>query len=431
MRKRSITRKLIMSISTAAMTAVCFGTSTYAWFSRNSNVWIEETDLNVNSYDGLLISLDGKSFSQDITSDELKQAITGIDNADLAREAYSKLDLIGTTMKQNADGSVYRGTDGLEFTHDAVKHQDDEYKNIIKLYNQSTNELVAELNVITSQNEITEFVAFDKDGNELTVDDSNKATKEYIIKNGSNLVADIINFEVNSYVRETFTAKVSATENLKYFVSYVDNGYSHVEEDSIANTNYLKFDLYFRISSDFGASGTHPEYNLKFTEESYLKSKESAKVILNNSLVSGDNVYEANDEIEFDVANAMRIAVDSDELNIFEVTNDLDLGSAAIEGSTDIEHDKEKNAMYTYYNSLFPKYPLISAAAPGDRFETKSSLQGTSLGKFTYNSDLNKYNDVKTTVYIWLEGWDADYFLGASTIARQLSVKLDFSYLDE
>lgn len=442
MRKKNITRKLIMSISTAAMTAICLGTTTYAWFSRNANVWVDETDLYVNTYDGLLISLDGTNFSQDITSDELKQYITGKTTAEEAREAYKGLNLIGNTMKQDANGKVVRGTDGIEFTHDVVNHVDDEYINYIKLYSQSTNELVATLEVTTSQNEITKFIAKDKNGDELVVKDKdgnilNETTgyqglDEFMIYDAnSTMVADIVNFEVISYVRETFTAKASATENYRYVLSYVDNGYSHNDEDSIVNKNYLKFDLYFRISSDYGASGTHPEYNLRFTEDTFLKTSENAKVILNNSLISGDTAYSAGDEIEFDVANAMRIGVDSESLNIFEVNNNYDLGSVAIEGSTDPNYDKDKNAMYTYYNSLFPNYPFKSAAENGERFVTKDKFTDTSLGVFKYSTTENKYNDVKASFYIWLEGWDADYFLGTAYTARQMSVKLEFKYLDD
>lgn len=423
-----------MSISTAAMTAVCLGTTTYAWFSQNRNVWVEETDLYVNSYDGLLISLDGQTFSQDISTDALKQYITGANTVEEAKDAYSKINLIGTTMKQNdATKEVTRDADySIMFGHDVINHTDNKYTNTVKLFNQVTDELVAYLIVETENDEIISFKAFDKDDTELDVDDSNKDIGEYIITKGSNPVVTIENFTVNSYVRENLTARVSAVETLKYIITYSDSGYSHSLSDSVANNNYLKFDLTFRIVSDNNSGGSHEDYELKFTDETFIKSEELAKAVLVNTLTSNGIVYNAQDEIEFDVANAMRVAVDSkDGLKIFEVTNEKDLGSVALEDSTSQEYDKNANAMYTYYNSIHPNYPFEKAASNGDRFKTEKKFEDVSLGKFEYSEVDGKYNDLKTTIYIWLEGWDADYFLGASVNSRKLSIKLDFKYKDE
>ncbi len=423
-----------MSISTAAMTAVCLGTTTYAWFSQNRNVWVEETDLYVNSYDGLLISLDGQTFSQDISTDALKQYITGANTVEEAKDAYSKISLIGTTMKQNdATKEVTRDADySIMFGHDVINHIDNKYTNTVKLFNQVTDELVAYLIVETDNDEIISFKAFDKEDTELDVDDSNKDIGEYIITNGSNPVVTIENFTVNSYVRENLKARVLAAETFNYILTYSDSGYYHSLSDSVANNNYLKFDLTFRIVSDNNSGGSHEDYELKFTDETFIKSEELAKAVLVNTLTSNGIVYNAQDEIEFDVANAMRVAVDSkDGLKIFEVTNEKDLGSVALEDSTSQEYDKNANAMYTYYNSIHPNYPFEKAASNGDRFKTEKKFEDVSLGKFEYSEVDGKYNDLKTTIYIWLEGWDADYFLGASVNSRKLSIKLDFKYKDE
>lgn len=438
-----------MSISTAAMTAICLGTSTYAWFSRNDNVWIEETDLYVNSYDGLLISLDGTNFSQDISSDDLKKAITKIDNVEEARNAYSSLNLIGTTMKQDSNGEVSRDLENsIMFTHDVVNHIDNEYINNLTLINQATNEVVCKLmiqtgKVLDDSNKIINIKAFDNDGNELEITDLSEVRKhydletdysvyEFDVKNNNELVAAISNLEIISYVRETFTAKDLSNDSLKYLINYVDNGYSHNDYESEKNENYLQFDLYFRIASDNGAAGNHGEFDLRFTDNTFLKSKEKASVILNNKLTAGEKKFDAGDEINFDVANAMRVAVDTDDkLNIFEVTTNDDLGSVAIEGSQDPKYDKTKNAMFTYYNNLFPNYPFVEAAKAGKRFETNSTFTNVNLGKFTYDNDLKQYNDIHATVYVWLEGWDADYFLGTKTESRNMSLKLEFKYKDE
>ncbi len=433
MRKRSITRKLIMSITTAAMTAVCLGTTTYAWFSQNKNVWVEETDLYIDSYDGLLISLDGKNFSQDISSDVLKQYITNKETAEEARAAYKDLKLIGTSMQQDNDGNISRNDNGIMFGHDTIRHEENKYINTIKFYDQVSEEIIGYLVVETDNNEIISFKAFDKDDVELVVDDTNKATGRYIIKNdGGDTIADITNFTVNGYVRDNMVIKASESVNYGYIITYVDNGYSHNITESTVNNNYLKFDLYFRIVSDGELSNNHEDYDLKFTEDTYLESEELASALLVNDLVSGDTEYKAGDSIDFDIKNAMRIAVDSnDGLNIFEVNDDNDLGGVAIEGSNDPKHDKTKNAMYTYYNNIHPNYAFAEAAMDGKRFVTNDKFTDISLGKFKFDEESKKYNDLKTTVYVWLEGWDADYFLGAGLDSRKLNIRLDFKYKDE
>lgn len=441
MKKRQITRKLIMAITAAATAAITLGASTYAWFSRNSNVWVEETDLYLDSYDGLLISLDGKSFSQDISSDDLKKKLTGIDNVEEAKEAYSKFDLIGTTVNQEENSEAIKRTDAgdVEFVHDVVDYNENEYLSNISIFNQ--NVLVAKVTVVTSDNQIVSMIAKDEEDNDLTIDDSNALNGEYILRNSSDeLVAIITNFSISGYVNSALRATGSLGDSLDVYVDYKDIGYSHDDVVSIANNNYLKFDLYFRIASDNGAAGAHPIYDLKFSEKTYLKSKELAKATLQNNMVAKNTAedatdenkyisYKAEDEVTFDVANAMRIGIDSSNtFNTFEVTNKYDLGSSAIEGSTEDDHNKDKNAMYTYYNSLFTKYPLTEAAADGDRFDTLDNYTGASLGKFIYDEDKKAYNDVKITVYVWLEGWDADYFLGTSVNSRRLSINLDFEY---
>ena len=431
MKKRSITRKLIMAVTAAATAAITLGTSTYAWFSRNSNVWVEETNFQIESYDGLLISLDGVNFSQDVSADDLMKYVTGKTDTEEAREAYKELRFNGNTIKSNQDGTISRDdtSNEIQFVHDAVNYEENKYSNLIKIYNQSTNDLIARVTLDTKDNLISNVKAYDANNNELVVDDTNALTKEYIIKNDSEeVIARITNLEANGTIKETYSIKNATEESYKGILTYHDEGYSHYEEESTPNLDYLKFDLTFRISTGETNVDNRPDLKLKFSDQTFVKSTEE-EVELTNSLSTKTQDYHTGDKVKVSLANAIRIGIDSKlAFNNFEITNEFDLGSVAIEGSNDLDHDKNHNAMYTYYNSINTKYPFKEAAEDGDRFITNSSFEDVELGVFEFDTDTKKYKDLNVTVYIWLEGWDADFVYGASTDARNVSVRLDFKY---
>ena len=47
------------------------------------------------------------------------------------------------------------------------------------------------------------------------------------------------------------------------------------------------------------------------------------------------------------------------------------------------------------------------------------------IGEFKFNSDKNEYNVIKLEMYIWLEGWDADYFIG---IPENTTITCNFEF---
>lgn len=431
MKKKNLTRKLITSIATATMTAVCLTTTTYAWFSRNENVWIEETDFNIDSYEGLLISLDGKSFSQDVTEEELKKLITGKSTEEEALEAFNELGFEGTTVQQDDSGKiVYDSNKNVIFEHDVVVYEEHKYFNRIKLTKTvgTTTTVVALITVKTDNDEITSITAVDGSSAQLVV---NNETDYYSIKDESgNLIANISNITVDDFVRSIDAIDDSGDE-LDSIITYKNDGYSHSTEVSTANERYLKFDVTFRLISDSDTSDTHKNFALVFDDTTSLKARKTEEVTLQNTMTTQNATLEAGDVVNLDISNAMRLGVYSSYLGgmkTFEVANDMDLGSSAIEGSTESSHMTSTNAMYTYYNSLNSKYPLTSGAVDGERFNTISEYTNTNLGEFKYDSTTGEYNDITLTMYIWLEGWDADYFLGASVDARTILVNLGYTY---
>ena len=68
-------RELILSIIALATIVMCLTSTTFAWFAKNREAWIDNFELEIEEYDGLYVSVDGSKFKQHITKDELKRAI--------------------------------------------------------------------------------------------------------------------------------------------------------------------------------------------------------------------------------------------------------------------------------------------------------------------------------------------------------------------
>ena len=174
-------------------------------------------------------------------------------------------------------------------------------------------------------------------------------------------------------------------------------------------------------------------FNLYITNNSYIKGT-LENVLLSNKLSTLENDYKSGDEISVNSQNAMRLAIsliENDSINntnYYEITDEFDLGSSAIENGTD-KHDKNKNAMYTYYNNCFPLYPFTSAAEDNESFNTKNQFMNDDndyISQFNYDDSINDYNIVHSKIYLWLEGWDSDYFMGLPTTCNNLDIKLQF-----
>lgn len=92
-------RKLVISLISVALLLVSFVTSTFAFIVISVETTVE-FDFNIEGYDGLLISLDGTNFQQDITSKQLKEYIAG------SEEDFDKLMFTGVTLKHDASKKI-------------------------------------------------------------------------------------------------------------------------------------------------------------------------------------------------------------------------------------------------------------------------------------------------------------------------------------
>lgn len=244
--------------------------------------------------------------------------------------------------------------------------------------------------------------------------------------------------EINKFKNNKNILEPVSTYNLIDFTtvnsnSEIINGF--YVPTSASQESYLAFDLYFRI--DQSKPGNEDDYYLTFAYDGYSDvPKEDSDIIKNYNYINGveqafklsnklsdtTKDYNSGDEIKVNSRDAMRIGVltykkiNEDK----ETTNEsfiyepyLGLGSYALEGEIDSNYNPNKNAMLTYFNNTHvDKLKPLEDKEHFDIYKnTEKDFNGMkSLGIFEKNS--TSYEDVKITVFIWLEGYDSDFIKG-------------------
>lgn len=216
--------------------------------------------------------------------------------------------------------------------------------------------------------------------------------------------------------------------------------YRHINTPAHANEDkgYIKFDLYLKSKSTFDVK---KDFKLYMTDDTNVTASRVDEVKVGNRLSTLTKDYLPGDTISVDISNAIRLGVynvfEDDNNNftnykdfvIYEKINEHDLGGVALESHRGLNDrfDPEKNAMFTYYNNYFVKYPFLTGVDEGEAFDTlsKDELLTTSFGDFKYNETKNDYNVIKLEIYIWLEGWDADYFVG---VPNDTTIRVDLGF---
>lgn len=315
--------KVILSSTAALACALTFSASTFAYVLIGNSVTVEDFQFDIEGQTGLLVSLDGENYSQDITSDAVKEKIAG------SVAAFNDKSFQGVTPKQ-----------------------------------------------INTQVDMT---------------------------------GGKVNFLYDDVDRATHT---------------------HSYKDAEENVDYIKLDLWFKALSTTTAASN---FNLVLGEDTKIESTTETIDIYNTFTANGVTYSPtgANNKVTQAVKNAIRLGLFSEEddaLKIFEVTDQYDLGTTAIEGRTD-SHDPAKNIMYNYYNAVHVLEPFTVAAPDGDAYDTISAY-GTGTGAGWQGEYISKFDSngiAKVTVYLWLEGWDADYLLDTTLEGSKIGATLEFA----
>ena len=502
MKKGSLKRKLILGVSTIALTATLLTTTTFAWIARNAEAWMDDFDLELDSSLGLLMSLDGENFSQNITKDKiLKQLVINSgaktkEEADLMTneelfENNKELKYEGVSLGSYASGNVsfdpvtnrpkfykdsvecnfeiadvsnyygqaipndieYYTGDGLNFEK-ALKRPNP----VFEVDGEGNLKKYATFSLVTGEDKLVKnpkeegwFVENSSGWFVVTEDVVAMSTRRYYLKNdiqggveGEILPAGACEDGEQKYTEEGEQKirvvykpwnPVVFDNYRKYYLRKdgvtSDKAFSHVSIDA-EDGDYVWFDIYFRISN---TKKVKKPYELTFTDETSILDQGRKDIRLDNGMNNGTELN-AGDHVTVSPKNAMRIAVTDPTLaatnptdavkGIFEIVDEYDLGSSAIEGAeSGTKHDKLTNAMYTYYNTINDHVPFEYGATDGNAYATQSSFSNTVLGLFEADAD-GQYEDIKLTVSVYLEGWDADFFTGIPEEASIMNIYLSF-----
>ncbi len=365
--KTKFKTRLIFSVLMLGATALTLTTSTFAWFATNRNAWFDEIELQIGNADSLLVSVDGSSYRSSIPSDMLKRAVVA-----------KKLGIDYNDSR--LDEETYLKSEWAKVSLEPITTYD-----------------LDTFNGIDNKHVLTE----DENGKEL---------------------------EEKTFILHEIEEKTS----------YL----------------YLEFDVWFKMEASKNASKT---YDLKLVNDEYIESENNSgntvqasyitgnetNILLYNDLNAKGTEYKSGDFITVNTQDAMRVGIK----RINEDTNEVEdryifepyegLGSYALEeyiNTTDeaySKYDPNKNAMFTYFNNVNEAKlkPLSNSDFDYTTNVFRNGLKDDiSLGEIAPNQSSTDYNELKLTISVWLEGFDADYIIGIKN--NSLKMYLNF-YAEE
>ncbi len=441
MNKRKGIRRLIALGSMSAFTLASFVTSTFAFVTLNTEATVSGFTFNITDQKGLLLSVDGDTFYQDIDAKLIKNVIEKNQNVNV--------------VDSNGDGKVDENDNGyVTFANLSFGG--------VTLGGKASTAAVGDPYLAGVYSEDYSYTI----GN-YTVPIKDKRVT--FVKDGL--------YEYTEAQRSAISTDTTGTYSSDYkdLVKENERVYGHKYEKA-NERDYVFFDLWAMVADD---TQSGKNYSLKLSDKTVITGKEQTVTVLNKMTTPADvdlrtattrndgttivkGSYVAQDKITVNPANAMRLGITTLEgstnstnvdttqtemtavsgdisVNVFEVPTNTDtcknLGSYAVAGVTDTTTDAKYrnpalNAMYTYYNSLFPLSPFVSGVEDNGQLASIDKYTETELGVFTYDdTKTTKYNIIKLSVMVWLEGWDADYFAGISN--AEVGVKLGFEIVEK
>lgn len=232
------------------------------------------------------------------------------------------------------------------------------------------------------------------------------------------------------------------TSDLKTFMEIndseaaaTDNNNKWQLKEVTDKSKYISFDLWFRVeNSTSNNEAFNKQYELALVDNLYYDERLAAgeEVIKPKLISTATEVrlntdfmnYKSGDMIEVNPENAMRIGfLNGDAAVIYEPTKNVGLGSYALEGELGI-YDPMENEMLQYLNAYTAPYSLEPIKENIELYKnTVTFNEYKALGEFN-SAPGTAYNDIKLTVFIWLEGYDADYMLGVDV--NKLVCSLNF-----
>ena len=389
-----IVRKLLFSIIALISVALTLGVSTYAWFENKTKVNIEGSRLEITGGLGFEISIDGKNFSNDLTTEQMKMAI--VKASDPVKYDFDNGKLVTTADKELV----------------STTEIDRIFTDILLLSPVTSKDGITFSNLTGSEvpKSSGKFVEFDIWFKTTTNDPNHSSTYDIYLAGKENKIVD-------------------------------ENGDIVVDESANPNRTGTKI--------------TSEKADITLIDEMTLFDRVTNQIVKKNATETIE-VYTSNairlsaeDTTPEPEAGESQETLEKLPPIIYELTDSSDLGSYATDynkqaqlgdPSKITEEDKlynsNINAMFTYYNNLRPyskldKYlmsyenkpktvrKLTDIDAEGNVIRSKNNPTILNLDA---RSELTRKK--KITFRIWLEGWDADCFDGLN---KSINVKLEFN----
>ena len=444
MKKVNISRKILMGVGTAVMTAITLGTSTYAWFARNGDAVVEKTEFNLESAEGLRISLDGEHFSQDITLSQLKEVIkkntgkeyedlkyqgvtlkyddTGkvVYNADTKFPEFEKFELERRSSKKN-NGTAYKSSD-VKYNHKFVDADKSDYLSF-DLYFQVdyVGKTVAEdydLWFSSERSDTGEPTGiYGKETEVLLHNDLETMTKKYA-PNDKVLYSPVNAMRLGVYNHND--------SKLIVYEQGVGLGSKAVDSTTYNGVTITFFDddvtYYTKVSDN--------------VYESIARISEFADGVKYYTY-DGTTYTSVESTDVFNVNTPYYVSTGSNDYVLVHMPFD-DNETYYVKNQTAVEDrfNPFKNAMYTYYNNNHPyerfddsDNTYIAARFKEDTIiptDTQSAYTQSRLAGFSKKTDGNGYEVIKMSFNFWLEGWDADFLEMTEEKATDFSISLAF-----
>ena len=444
-------RKLILGLSTVGLLALTTTTSTYAWFKINSTAAVQGFDFEVIGGKGFMVSVDGGTYTNDLSLDKLKKAmVVSYSNGKYAlgyetddNGAITESDVLykisydsdGKEVKTKVEdlNSVYSETIDLI---QLLQTTSFDGRNLTDLYKST---------VTPGSGRYVEFGVYFK-----TTSTNSKDNLHYDIyldgyggkDNDGNKV------EATKFTSVTTKVKLNASMNA---VLYKDDGskYLPYTPGETHEPTYKSGETISVYSSNAARISTTVS-NKVIEEATYVLTSDTNVIEGKEYYVNNEGVYTLADVIVGDVIpdgtyyefkdETYSYVVDESSTLIYELNDtehlNTDLGSYATDYDENTEgynlddyylYSSECNAMYTYYNKL-RRSSQIKSLDYDELPKTIKSLPNVSSDDKSLEYDkivtVSSGEDAKLVTFrIWLEGWDADCFDG---LADSIDVRLTF-----
>ena len=407
-----IYRKLILGLTSIAMTAICLVSTTYAWFEVSKTATVSKFDFDVTGGLGFLVSVDGSNFSSSLSTSQIQKAIVAGYDASYTLED-NELYLNGSKVSDAEIAKILNKNILLYPVTSA------DGKNITNLSGTS---------VSSSGGKYIKFDMYFK----ATSADEDEGLKYGIYLCGDEVISGGRN-EGQIVTTETTENTVKGT--------YIKSEKQRIELfDTMTFYNKVTGKVETRSEEDSDSINVYTSNALRFS------AVESQSISYEDVTVDGDTKKEWVTTDTIDDNDVMLYELTSDDLS-----NDVyNLGSYASDYSeihqeaynegdtvTDLEalaFDSRLNAMYNYYNNIRPYAKLTQILVKYDntdiRFNTLGydDIKGTNAKKHLITTVSSGQKMKKVTFRFWLEGWDADCFDG---LANSINVHLLFNSTTE